>query len=1777
MKTLLFLITLLIAQSSLAEIGITPTAQTFSRDGGGAGIIVSGSGAWQASTQAPWITLFTTSGNGAGTVAYLANANTTADTRQGTILIDDKVFTVTQNGYESSISPSFSDFTEAGGTGTVNVTVGPGISWSAVADVNWIQVNSASGLSSGQVNFTVSPYEGVQPRYGSITIAGKTFDITQTGGDLALSPSNASVSYEATAIPNIGVEALSSTTWSVQSNVSWISVVDAGRGSGDSAITLGIGENPSYLERVGTVSVGSKTFTVTQEGTPNLRLEINPTEATADASGAVGNVAVLATPDAPWSAESLDPWIIVSQGETGAGNGNISYVVSPNTNLEERTGQIRINPPVPPAEPDLNKGLLYSPKKGSADFAIVEGNFTWQEAKADAEARGGRLAVLNTQAKIDAANALLQLQRHWFTVWIGLTDEAQEGQWKWLTGEPLSVNNWRSGQPDNANDIEHYAAIWNNRSEVLWEDKVSGTDGYLLEPFGGPTVSSVDRSGWKRSLGAGNALEGAPLQRQNNAFSMVVGFYVQALNSIKRLSEVTRPDGSYSTIWVNSSNEVVFRSGSEELKSTPLPATGNYRAYVTASESNDVNLVVFSDLSADEDPVIISSNSKQFSQPPFPVDIELGDIVLNKSNVPSVGQLRDAVITGYKLYDRALTQKEIEKYDTDDEAYVPKEPTPTQHFNFNGSLSGTGEGDPGIVALMFDTAGRSTSTSTVKDRLGLESGALKLDRSTTLLVDQNRSIAAWVKFDSISDQEGVFQVGDIDVFGGSSISYVGGSYTFEEARSDASARGGRLAVLDTPSKNNEANAVRLAGGGRNTWIGLERDGNGVFRWENGAVLQNPTWNLSNGGDLDQNYAGFWELSAGGMWITYPGDRAYSYMLEVVQDQLDQDRFAISNGFLTHNDVDLLKVPKSQWLHLAVTVATDDFKQIFINGEEVFSGIAELDSFQKFKMSFDGAVDMVSTYEEALTSAQIRSIYESQKPQTYFHTITQEAFQPSVEPAQATVSSSGGSASTNLILSGNVQWTATTTTPWLNITSSATGAGSAEIRVVAEKNPTVYERTGTVLVAGQTFSVIQPGLNVDLEYERPIFRAGGGDLTIDVNTEAGAAWEVTSDVDWIIPVLPQGGQGTGSGSAFVIISQYTNTTSSRTGTLYIAGQEVIISQRGYDLTVSPQVAEVGSNAGAGEFGVSAPLTAVWEAIVTEPWITLIGGQDGQGNGTVRYSLGNNTTGAPRTGKIIVAGEEYVITQYSGIDVKVTAASNGTTTGTGSYDTNAIATLTATADQGYVFSHWTGDAVGSDNPLELIVDSTKNVVANFIPDSAVAQFQQPILAQIQEKDEVIEQKNTQLQANTLTIEDLQNGINTFAAANVALQASYDNAIAERDARFVDSDEDGITDVKEAELETDPQEVTAFYLEASDPTAIEAARLAGRSEVLNAPQSFNLYTSTQYNSIVAQRDARPTQMAYDAIVLQRDARFVDSDEDGITDVKETELETDPQEVTAFYLEAADPLAIEAARLAGQSEVLNAPQSFNLYTTSQYNSVVTQRDSRPTQMAYDAIVLQRDARFVDSDEDGITDVKEAELGTNTTGTTLFYLQTAYDDARIQAQQSGKDHVVNNPALYNLYTTAQYAAMVAERDARPTQLAYNAVIAQRDARATAQELNQAVSDATTSGREQVTSNPFLYNLYTTAQYAAVIAERNARPTQDAYDAVIAQRDARPTLEEVKDARLGSVLLLPNAATNKVKLRFTIEESNELGTWTSRQEEAEVDIPLDPGKRFFRFSVKEDK
>ena len=88
-------------------------------------------------------------------------------------------------------------------------------------------------------------------------------------------------------------------------------------------------------------------------------------------------------------------------------------------------------------------------------------------------------------------------------------------------------------------------------------------------------------------------------------------------------------------------------------------------------------------------------------------------------------------------------------------------------------------------------------------------------------------------------------------------------------------------------------------------------------------------------------------------------------------------------------------------------------------------------------------------------------------------------------------------------------------------------------------------------------------------------------------------------------------------------------------------------------------------------------------------------------------------------------------------------------------------------------------------------------------------------------------------------------------------------------------------------------------------------------------------------------------------------------------------------------------------------------------------------------------------------------------------------------------------------------------------------------------------------------------------------------------DAEIAEKDAeiaelrqggegqtlQQVLEQVQDARLGSVILNPDAEGN-MTLKLEIEESSDLSVWENNGESVEVEIPLTEGKKFLRFALK---
>lgn len=331
--------------AKVSSIAITPVTREIPQTGGGAAIITSGSGSWTAAVSDDWISLNATSGAAGKPVAYVVGANADVEDRVGYVYVAGHVHTVTQKGLGAEVSKTNIEVERDGGTGTVTITpTDTRSSWKARPNCDWISVSPTSGTGPATVTYRVAPWHEVSTRSGTFTVGGHTVTVFQYGSRMALDAYSATRDYYAHVIP-VKVDALAVTSWSVTPNASWISVVDAGNGQGGDTVSVAISENPSYKARTGTVTIGTETFTVTQEGRTALSFAVSPAQTTAAVSGANGLVSVTATPDLPWTAASGANWItVLANFQKGAGNGNVVYTVSPQSTLYARTGKITVTP-----------------------------------------------------------------------------------------------------------------------------------------------------------------------------------------------------------------------------------------------------------------------------------------------------------------------------------------------------------------------------------------------------------------------------------------------------------------------------------------------------------------------------------------------------------------------------------------------------------------------------------------------------------------------------------------------------------------------------------------------------------------------------------------------------------------------------------------------------------------------------------------------------------------------------------------------------------------------------------------------------------------------------------------------------------------------------------------------------------------------------------------------------------------------------------------------------------------------------------------------------------------------------------------------------------------------------------------------------------------------------------------------------------------------------------------------------------------------------------------
>jgi uncharacterized repeat protein (TIGR02543 family) len=75
--------------------------------------------------------------------------------------------------------------------------------------------------------------------------------------------------------------------------------------------------------------------------------------------------------------------------------------------------------------------------------------------------------------------------------------------------------------------------------------------------------------------------------------------------------------------------------------------------------------------------------------------------------------------------------------------------------------------------------------------------------------------------------------------------------------------------------------------------------------------------------------------------------------------------------------------------------------------------------------------------------------------------------------------------------------------------------------------------------------------------------------------------------------------------------------------------------------------------------------------------------------------------------------FATTTQHTVTVTVANSTGGSVSGSGTYDYNTAATITATPSSDYDFSGWSGDASGSNNPLSLTITQDFNITASFTP--------------------------------------------------------------------------------------------------------------------------------------------------------------------------------------------------------------------------------------------------------------------------------------------------------------------------------------------------------------------------------------------------------------------------------------------------------------------------------
>ncbi len=281
------------------------------------------------------------------TVVFKTNGNYTVGlkVKDNSGLFSSEVYQTVSVGQNCSysISPTSKTHSANAETGSVTVTAShSACAWTASSNQSWSSITAGSSRTgSGTVSYSVQANTATQ-RTGTLTIAGKAFNLTQSALTCSYSLSPTSKTHSANAeTGSVTVTAShSACAWTASSNQSWSSITAGSSRTGSGTVSYSVQANTA-TQRTGTLTIAGKTFNVTQSAL-TCSYSLSPTSKTHSANAETGSVTVTASHSAcAWTASSNQSWSSITAGSSRTGSGTVSYSVQANT-ATQRTGTLTI-------------------------------------------------------------------------------------------------------------------------------------------------------------------------------------------------------------------------------------------------------------------------------------------------------------------------------------------------------------------------------------------------------------------------------------------------------------------------------------------------------------------------------------------------------------------------------------------------------------------------------------------------------------------------------------------------------------------------------------------------------------------------------------------------------------------------------------------------------------------------------------------------------------------------------------------------------------------------------------------------------------------------------------------------------------------------------------------------------------------------------------------------------------------------------------------------------------------------------------------------------------------------------------------------------------------------------------------------------------------------------------------------------------------------------------------------------------------------------------------